>query len=336
MISVVVPIYNTEKYLKQCVDSILNQTYHDLDVILVDDGSTDSCGLICDEYDLLDSRVRTYHIDNIGISGARNFGINKAREMGSKYIYFADSDDWLDLNMLEALYDAAEKHGADIAVCGAASEFLDGFDLFVEKDKEYNHAETVKYRLDGSFLHVVWNKLWSIKLFDEIEFPIGRYFEDVVTTYLLFEKAEKAVSVSSTIYHYRMRCGSIVHTSDLPRLLDWWHAAEKLYTFFDEGAYSNDKSIRSKRLRYCANAAINIWAYLPKCSTFDLNNAASECETIAYFARTNFTTREMREWMFPLKCVSYLLRRNNKFNYLIVYLLKRIYKVFKKHRKLFE
>lgn len=336
MISVVVPIYNTEKYLKQCVDSILNQTYHDLDIILVDDGSTDSCGLICDEYAKADLRVRTYHIDNIGISGARNFGINQARERKPKYIYFADSDDWLDLNMLEVMHNAAEKQGADIAVCGVLDVFLDGSFLSVQEDNEYDHIDAIKCMLNGSFRYGVWNKLWKFELFDEIEFPNGMYYEDIVTNYYLFEKANKTISVSMVKYHYRKRIGSIVHLHNIKRLQDWFYAAQKMYVIFDEGPFSDDKQIRTRRLGFCAIVAINIWTFLSNCSPVELIDAEPLRKTIIDFAREHFTINRINGFSFPLKCGALFVRRDKKINYFLVKLLNRGYNLRKEHRKLYD
>lgn len=121
MISIIVPIYNVEQYLIQCLESILNQTCRDIEIILIDDGSQDCCGEICDEYARKDNRIKVYHTNNGGLAAARNYGIEKAT---GEYIGFADSDDWIEPDMFEVLLSQAEKHKAEIAICGCYYEYL--------------------------------------------------------------------------------------------------------------------------------------------------------------------------------------------------------------------
>lgn len=156
MISIIVPVYNVELYIHQCIDSIVNQTYQDIEILLIDDGSTDKCRNICDEYARIDHRIRVFHTENKGLSAARNLGLREAR---GEYIGFVDSDDWIEPNMYEVLLQQLEKNGAEISVC----------ELFVEyktrhqagsniQNAVYRGQEIIQALISNSFYNLAWNK----------------------------------------------------------------------------------------------------------------------------------------------------------------------------------
>lgn len=210
LISVVVPIYNVEKYLKRCISSILNQTYKSLEIILVDDGSPDNCGEICDYYSKIDNRVCVIHQKNKGLSEARNRGIKEAT---GKYIMFIDSDDYIEENMIEVLYTNLLKYNADISSCGHN-------DIYDEKNKRRKEIDEKKLILTSQdalqvFLFttivdvVAWNKLYKIELFNNIKYEVGKLFEDHLTTYKLIDVANKVVYTNLPLYNYCKRNNSI-------------------------------------------------------------------------------------------------------------------------------
>jgi len=213
IISVIVPVYNIEKYIRKCIESITRQTYHNLEIILVDDGSTDESGRICDEYAKTDNRIRVIHKENEGLSDARNLGLENC--MG-KYIGFVDGDDWLEDDMYEFLYQTLNTHNADIAVCGHyleddggvyASEYTDG------SLKVYNCHEAVCAIVKDKEIHsFAWDKLYKRELFDEIRYPSGRYVQDIFTTYKVFMKADRVVCHNKPKYYYYQRVDSIQRT----------------------------------------------------------------------------------------------------------------------------
>lgn len=209
-ISVIVPVYKVEPYLHRHVDSILSQTYGDFELILVDDGSPDSCGEICDEYAALDSRIHVIHQENGGLSAARNAGLDYVFENSdSKWINFIDSDDWVHETYLEALLTAAEKYSVDISLCGhmdiSDGEFpteksnFDGEKLFTGKEacmNVYNGGKNcVSYIISCA-------KLYRKELFTDIRFPVGRIHEDEFTTYKLLYKSEHIAEVGRQLYYY--------------------------------------------------------------------------------------------------------------------------------------
>lgn len=202
-ISVIVPIYNVEPYLCRCVDSILNQTFRDIEVLLVDDGSPDGCGAICDEYAARDARVRVIHKKNGGLSSARNAGIDEA---AGEWLAFVDSDDWMDLDMLEILHTAAIRHGAQIAECSYRRIYPDR----VEEETECTAACIEGTNVDAlegmydwrNFKPVAWNKLYRRSVIGDVRYPVGRLHEDEFTTYRFDWNAEKLVFVDASKYNY--------------------------------------------------------------------------------------------------------------------------------------
>ena len=229
MISVIIPIYNSEKYLNECVDSILNQTVKEIECILVDDGSTDSSSKICDEYAKADDRVRVIHQKNARIGAARNAGINIA---SGEYITFIDSDDRLELNAYEIALKYLKDAGADMIQWDVQYFFSENYmanevnkeraaDDFVMIDTPINtmhHMYDLKTLQDkfnniGLCTHCVWTKLCKSELFDgDIRFPVNKEFEDEFMTTQLYTKAKKIVTINKRFSNYRLRPTSTIHT----------------------------------------------------------------------------------------------------------------------------
>lgn len=216
MISVVVPVYRVEKYLPQCVESLINQTYRNLEIILIDDGSPDLCPQICDEYSQRDARIVVIHQQNGGVSSARNAGLKIAQ---GEYVGFVDPDDWVAPRTYEAMLDASEKNGAELTICGY--EYCDD-DGTVDKTRSYKRRpteiltqkETMKRMSDipPSLRHGVWNKLFRKDVIGEAKFREDlRASEDVwfLAEYLL--KTHSVACVHEPFYFNRVRKGSATH-----------------------------------------------------------------------------------------------------------------------------
>lgn len=215
LISVIVPIYKVERELNQCIESIVNQTYKNIEIVLVDDGSPDSCPEICDNWSLKDERIRVVHKKNEGLSAARNTGIDIAR---GDYIGFVDSDDFINSRMYENLLATAVKYNTLIAACGRVC-FRDGEDVnkgkkrFVSKQKVYSCEEAIQCALLGQHIDVAaWDKIYKREIFDNIRYPIGENNEDVAIFYKLFQKSEIISHTGTCEYYYRTRKGSISQT----------------------------------------------------------------------------------------------------------------------------
>lgn len=210
LISIIIPIYKVEKYIERCINSVLSQTYSNIEIILIDDGSPDMCPSICDNYKLIDSRIQVIHKENGGLSDARNKGINISK---GKYITFVDSDDYIENDYVEFLYKTILKEDSDIAICSYQSVYGNRMIIKQLEHREYilNSEETLEKMLYQKEFNVsAWAKLYKRELFENIEFPKGKIFEDAFTTYKLVMKAKK-ISVNLEIkYNYMIRSNSIL------------------------------------------------------------------------------------------------------------------------------
>ena len=203
LISLIVPVYNVKDYLRTCLQSILEQTYKNLEIILVDDGSDDGSSSICDEFARMDQRIKTIHLPHSGVSAARNAGLAAAT---GELLGFVDSDDWIDHDMYQYLYTLMVEHDADVSACtylleqeGRPSKIINNTGkLHIFSKKEIIRA-LVKNDLVKNYL---WAKLFKRKLFDRLSFPVGRVYEDVAVLYKVFYSSQKVVLSCVSKYHY--------------------------------------------------------------------------------------------------------------------------------------
>lgn len=239
VISVIVPIYNVKEYLERCVESIITQTYEKMEIILVDDGSTDGCRELCDSYKNKDKRIKVIHQENQGLSGARNAGIDIAR---GKYIVFIDSDDFIATSFVEKLYSICLKYNADIAICdylqGNYKEFplyrqgnvlcLEAQDMLEKWHSVYTRIETV-----------AWNKMYKRSVFDspKVRYPKGLLHEDVMTTHLCVYNCKRIAILKEKLYMYFVRDNSINQTMSPKRIQDIIYVNEQRYLWFLNHGY---------------------------------------------------------------------------------------------------
>ena len=234
VVSVIIPIYKVEPYLHECVDSVINQTYKNLEIILVDDGSPDNCPKICDEYALLDSRIKVIHKENGGLSDARNVGIAIAK---GKYLCFVDSDDVIHNQMVEIMIKPLIENNVDVSCCSFL--LFDDTNLLSDAssahiiidDKTYFFLEPKEWFLK-EYTASAWNKMYKKELFADIEFPKGKYHEDVFTTYKVCYNTNKIACCKYNLYFYRQRKGSIMKAANHQRLLDLMEGTNELLLFF--------------------------------------------------------------------------------------------------------
>lgn len=213
VVSIVVPVYNVEPYLEKCVNSIVNQTYQNIEIILVDDGSTDGSGIKCDEFAQKDKRIIVIHKENGGLSDARNVGIEKAT---GDYIMFIDSDDWIDADTVECAVQAVKDNNADVAIFGMYIDYSNA--------PSKTRIPLIKGSFDGktaliylnSFKNIneaACNKIYKTNLFNEIRYPKGKKCEDCFTTYKVFDISKTIVTIPFPKYHYFQRENSISKNS---------------------------------------------------------------------------------------------------------------------------
>lgn len=235
-ISVVVPVYNVEKYLSKCIDSIMHQSFENLEIILVDDGSKDNSGKICDKYAKEYTNIKVIHQENKGLSMARNTGIEMAT---GEYIGFVDSDDYIDAKMYEVLYKNIIKYNADISICKyekvneiEIKEDIKG-DINNEEVLVMSNVEAIKELLSAQEKisnHAV-TKLYKKRLFENIKYPEKRKFEDIGTTYYLFEKSKKVVFINYIGYKYLQRNDSITGKARIEDIKDEMYMVKKRYDY---------------------------------------------------------------------------------------------------------
>lgn len=226
LISIIVPVYNVEQYLPRCIESLICQTYHNIEIILIDDGSPDKSGEICDEYARHDKRIVVIHKENGGLSDARNRGLDIAK---GDYIMFVDSDDWIEENSCETLCQLVLEYDADIVVFGLNTVFSSGKTTRSKKGLTglVNKNMCMKFLMynvsQGGVFNYAWNKLYSSQLFKDLRFPIGRLAEDQDTTYKLIHKSQRIYVTNQALYNYYQRDGSITTMQYYPCLIQDRH-----------------------------------------------------------------------------------------------------------------
>lgn len=231
-ISVIIPIYKVEEYLDECISSIVNQTFSNLEIILVDDGSPDKCPEMCDNWAKKDSRIKVIHKSNRGLSDARNAGLEVA---SGKYISFVDSDDWIDTHMYEILYKHIKEENADICACGIMACYPNHKQPLNTKCVVGHPEEILSMLYDNTAYPVsAWNKLYKREMWQDFYFPVGKICEDAFTTYLLIDKADKIVQISEPLYNYRIRSNSIMTSEFSKKKMDEEEAWRVNYEYMKE------------------------------------------------------------------------------------------------------
>lgn len=231
-VSIIVPVYNVEKYIDKCINSILNQTFEDFELILVDDGSTDKSGEICDKYKKQDKRIKVIHKTNGGLSDARNVGIDNSL---GEFITFIDSDDYVDEDIIEFLYDNLKKHHCDISICNAREIYTDYVVYQTKEDIEMvvSGKEAVRYELESKVLpgYSVAKLYEKNKIFKDIRFPIGKLYEDAFIIVKALDLGERVYISTKAKYNYIRRDGSITVSSFKTKDLNCIEAHQANYEY---------------------------------------------------------------------------------------------------------
>ena len=272
LISVIVPIYNSEKYLEECLDSIIRQTYKNLEILLIDDGSPDNSIDICKRYEKLDSRIKTISQENQGLSSARNTGIDNAH---GEYYVFIDADDEMMDTMVEELYNNLIKYDADISICDFfVNRFMEEDNVFEQVEEEEvrvfeGHGKNSKI-FDDYLFQVQWDKLFRKKVFRKLRYPLGRIHEDEYVIHKQIYEANRIVTTNRKLYSYRKHPDSIIASADTKRKYD------ALIAFFSRVDYF---LIRGK-LRYAINSYIQtkVFYYYRVEKTYD--DYAKKCKRL--------------------------------------------------------
>lgn len=235
LISVIIPIYNVEQYLPECIESVLRQTYKNLEVILIDDGSGDRSGMICDEYAMKDDRIVVIHQENQGISKVRNKGVEESK---GEYLFWVDSDDYVDKTIIETLYQNLIQHEADMSICNytQGSERAYSFENGAEKVEIFGCEKGLELIYEShhySFIMALsWAKLIKKSLYKDLKYPNGKIFEDIYMSHKLISRCDKIVYTNQVMYYYYQWPESILGKKLYVEKLDYLGAFEERIRFF--------------------------------------------------------------------------------------------------------
>lgn len=325
LISVIIPVYNVEKYLEKCVDSVKKQTYDNIEIILVDDGSTDKSGEICDIIANGDNRVKVIHKKNGGLSDARNAGIKIAN---GELIGFVDSDDYICQDMYMDLYLILKKDDSDISICDFVKikENDDNKEYCVKNKNinfyKYNKIEALNELLKNEKItNHAWNKLYKKSLFDNIKYPVGKNMEDMATTYLLFEKANRISYIEKTEYFYLERANSILGNVNKKLIYDLKNISEKRYEYLWEKYPEVHENLIISQIK---NAKI-MFSNLILCN-LRKDFFGNEYEKEYRFYKENYKFNIGKCKLSKKQKIEYNLLYNNKFLYWYLFKLKIIIK----------
>lgn len=279
-ISVIVPVYQVEPYLRKCLNSITGQTYQNLDIILVDDGSPDNCGAICDEYARRDERVRVIHKENGGVSSARNAGLDAA---SGDWIAWVDPDDWIEADMLQYLLEGALSHRADIAICGMRETGESAPLVFRYTDERVlNREQALRAILENRSMTLsCCDKLAKRELWNGLRFCDRKIGEDLLAMGRLLDRADTVVCLPEIKYNYLTRAGSAMTDGSLASRLDFWRAAIAQY----EELSPKWPQLRSALAGRSAAAAIGVWGAYLGAKKDERRKFSPEMKRIASFCR---------------------------------------------------
>lgn len=282
-ISVIVPVYNVEPYLRKCLDSIVNQTYRNLEIILVDDGSPDNCGAVCDEYAASDSRIKVIHKENGGVSSARNAGLAAAT---GEWIGWVDADDWIEPDMYGYMLDKVREYSADIAVCSRFEQYR-GQCVFRGWEREQGLDTECALELllkNDAMQNFLWDKLWRRELFDGVVFPEGRTFEDIAVMHRLFMRARRVACLPEAKYFYLQHSGSIVDNKSLENRINYFRAARLR---LDEmgGQWPQFRQLMEAQ---CAASAVSVWCSVCANPKAERQEFMPELKEISKFAKEHY------------------------------------------------
>lgn len=253
LISVIVAVYKMPEYLPRCIEGILGQTFRDIELILVDDGSPDNCGEICDGYAGKDSRVHVIHKQNAGVCAARNTGLDWVYDHSdSQWIFFHDNDDWIHPETLERMLSAAQAMKTDLCICGYQETAGADPEIRAEDLKPVSWTPKAFFMEHHVNATVCWGKLYSRDLFDGKRYPEGKYIEDEFLTYRLLFACDRLAVIPAPLYAYFVNSAGISKKPWIPKRLDAWEAFDQQLVFFRE--MGDRDLIRYRMRKYLENA----------------------------------------------------------------------------------
>ena len=308
VISIIVPIYNVELYLTRCLESILKQKFSNFEAILIDDGSSDNCGAICDDYAAKDKRFKVIHQANFGVSHARNKGLAFAK---GEYIGFVDPDDYIDANMYEKMYNELINTGSDMVVCDYYK--LEGTAAIpthiFSSDRIFYSKDFMDYVANDRVPSHFWSKLYKRQLFLNIRFPEGRIFEDLAIFHEIVHRCERIAYTHECLYYYSINVNGQVNTITTKNSYDYFKAWSDRYVFF-ERFYPENSKYAAEKLISCGTRVYWISTYL------------GEDKNCAEYVRSRLLADANIFFLSPL------VSAKNKLGLLIIFLHINLYKLY--------
>lgn len=309
IVTIIIPVYNAQSYLSETLESIISQTYKNLDIIVIDDGSSDGSAVICDEYSKKDKRIRVLHTENKGLASARNLGLSTAK---GSFVLFVDSDDWIEPNTIELLYTMACQQEA-IIVSGRKSKEYVGKTIHSYDKKErtllFRGEDILVYFSKEKILgDMAWNKLYQISCFKKYRFPDGRNYEDVFTTWKIVKHVADndgiVVVLPNELFHHRMRKSSISHTKSLCNIVDCWDAYRSKYEELPD--------FQKWLLPDCIMAIVRMWLNYMGLTKDDKEKATDVIREMKSFSKAHCHEVMTGNYPYSIK-ISCLLSQNNSF-----------------------
>lgn len=296
LVSIIVPVYNVEAYLCRCVESLIYQTYKNIEIILVDDGSTDNSGKLCDKFEMMyPEKIKVIHKRNGGLSDARNVGI---KNIHGSYICFVDSDDFVSEKMVEVMVSDIQKYDVEIACVGYQNfdheENLADIENISNVTEVYDRFAAVKLLFSSEgYCNFAWNKLYKAELFNAIEFPYGRKMEDLGTTYLLIDKCNRISYNRQKLYYYFQREDSILHNTDRNFYIDKCLLAMERYQYL-----KNKYGDFEENIEFIIFSIFQCYPYIINKKNL-CEKAENEMEYLWKNKRNSFTLkRKIKFWLF--------------------------------------
>jgi len=322
VISVIVPVYNVEPYLRKCVDSILDQTFQDMEVILIDDGSPDRCGEICEEYAGRDSRVRAVHTQNRGLSAARNLGLKEAR---GGYIGFVDPDDWIEPRMYELLMKRLLETAADICVCDYVKEPASSGPEIHPAEGVYEGPDALKTLLRRKLDCHAWNKLYRRKVLPDGCFPEGRNYEDIAVMPRILHEAERVAVIPFAGYHYQARPEGITGNRSARNLTDLAEAYIESYEFMNS---CRDSLHEDQEALLClpARGISFVWRWWHLCGADEKRAYSEKIKGLLKFTREHFPLTGYSSWPRYLRFSCVFMHSGSRASFALLYISDQVFR----------
>ena len=326
LVSVVVPVYKVEPYIERCIESIIHQTYSSLEILLVDDGSPDKSGFICDQFAKRDHRIKVFHKSHGGLSDTRNYALDR---LTGDYVAFVDSDDWIEPDMYEVLVKNAMEHNADVCVCGHYVDYAEVEEnaIVAKKLRILNGKDALREILAVGSNEYMWNKLWRASLFDNIRLPYSPLCESSIA-WKLFLKADAVLLVPGCYYHYMQTANSIIHTVAVASMADRWIVEKER---FDE-LVAHDPELFSIYLPKLTWAIARAWRWCYSSPSEERAKYKDVYADMNRFVRAHFREIMDAKCSFATKICIIFARYNNTLSYAVTYWLNQLYRARHAHK----